>query len=42
MKERSTSELSFYKKVIEALLFVSGRVLTLKELAKVCDGLSLG
>jgi len=41
MKERSTSELSFYKKVIEALLFVSGRVLTLKELAKVCDGLSL-
>jgi segregation and condensation protein B len=41
MKERSTSKLSFYKKVIEALLFVSGRVLTLKELAKVCDGLSL-
>ncbi|MFZ8832148.1 MAG: hypothetical protein ACO2OY_08375 [Thermodesulfobacteriaceae bacterium] len=41
MKERSTSKLSFYKKVIEALLFVSEQVLTLSELANVCDGLSL-
>jgi segregation and condensation protein B len=41
MKERSTSKLSFYKKVIEALLFVSRRVLTLRELANVCDGLLL-
>jgi len=40
MRELSTSELSFYKRVIEALLYVAGRVVSVGELARVCDGLT--
>ncbi len=29
----------FYKKVIEALLFCSGKSLTVKKISKICDGL---
>ncbi|MBZ4680959.1 SMC-Scp complex subunit ScpB [Thermodesulfobacterium sp.] len=33
-------ERDFYKKVVEAVLFVAGRSVSLKELSQVCDNLS--